>query len=429
MRIIHLTPGTGTFHCGSCLRDNALIKAIRKKGHDALMVPLYLPLVTDRDEANPEQAVQVGGLSLYLQQKLPWFHRMPGFVHRWVNAPVLLRKASEYMGMTSARDLGEMTLGSLSGEDSRQWAEWKKLVQWLRDQPKVDVVSLSNSLLTGLAEAIKRETGARVICSLQGEDSFLDTLISPYREQCAEALRRNAQHVDLFIAPSQFYADSMAERMQAKSSQMAVMPNGIDVTPFPASRPDSATPTIGYLARMIHGKGLTVLVDAFIEIVSRNRVPEVRLKIGGAETPIDHSYVAGLKAKLKAAGCLDRVSFQPNVDFEEKLKFFEDLTVFSVPAIYGEAFGMYVIEALASGVPVIQPDSGAFPELIAATGGGLICRHDDSLSLADELEKVLLNPDLRQQLSQQGLSAVREGYTSDAMAGRFDLLLRQLSDG
>jgi glycosyltransferase involved in cell wall biosynthesis len=426
MRIIHLTPGTGSFHCGSCLRDNALIKALRGRGHDALMVPLYLPLVTDREEASPEQPVRVGGISLYLQQKFPWFHRMPKFVHRWINSPGLLRKASERMGMTSAKDLGEMTLGSLAGEDGRQWAEWKKLVLWLKEQPKADVISLSNSLLTGLAGAIKKETGAWIVCSLQGEDSFLDTLISPYREQCGEALRANAKNVDLFIAPSRFYADSMALRLGVETSKVAVMANGIDASPFPISDPDPNSPMIGYLARMIHGKGLTVLVDAFIELVRRNRVPRVRLKVGGAFTPADEKYVADLKSRLEAAGCRDRVEFLPNLDFTEKMRFFRDLTVFSVPAIYGEAFGLYVIEALACGVPVVQPDSGAFPELIAATQGGLICRVDDAVSLADELERVIADPMLREKLSLQGMQSVRQHFHSGAMAERFEEMVSSL---
>ena len=427
MRIIHLTPGTGSFHCGSCLRDNALIKALRERGHDALMVPLYLPLVTDREEASPEQPVRVGGISLYLQQKLPWFHRMPRFVHRWINSPGLLRKASERMGMTSAKDLGEMTLGSLAGEDGRQWAEWRKLVLWLKELPEADVISLSNSLLTGLAGAIKKETGARVICSLQGEDSFLDTLISPYRERCAEALRANAKQVDLFIAPSQFYADSMALRLGVEASKVAVMPNGIDVTPFPISSPDLNVPTIGYLARMIHGKGLTVLVNAFIELVKLNRFPQIKLKVGGAFTPVDEKYVADLKARLDSAGCLGRVEFLPNLDFTEKMHFFRDLTVFSVPAIYGEAFGLYVIEALASGVPVVQPDSGAFPELIRETQGGLICRADDAVSLADELERVIGDPELREKLSLRGMNSVRQRYQAGAMAARFEELMGSMA--
>ena len=123
MRILHLTPGTGTFHCGSCLRDHALIKALRVRGHDALMAPLYLPLVTDREFGTQELPVQIGGISLYLQQKFTWFHKLPKFVHNWLNKPDRLRQAAKRMGMTSAKSLGEMTLGSLLGTEGRQWGE------------------------------------------------------------------------------------------------------------------------------------------------------------------------------------------------------------------------------------------------------------------------------------------------------------------
>ena len=429
MHIIHLTPGTGTFHCGSCLRDHALIRALRGRGHDALMVPLYLPLVTDREEINADQPVRVGGISLYLQQKMPWFHRMPGFVHRWLNDPARLRKASLRIGMTSAKDLGEMTVGSLVGQQGRQWAEWQKLVAWLKEQPKIDVVSLSNSLITGLAKAIKEETGARVVCSLQGEDSFLDTLVDPYREQAWAALRDNMKYVDRLIAPSRFYADVMAARLQVEPGKMAVIPNGIESTPFPVAMPDPNWSIIGYFARMIHGKGLTLLVDAFIEMVKRNRVPRAKLKIGGAMTPADEKYVDGLKKKLKDAGCLNRVEFHPNLDFEDKTRFFRDVSVFSVPATYGEAFGLYVLEAMACGVPVVQPESGAFPELIEATGGGLLCTPDDAPALAEALERLLTDNPLRQQLSNKGMSAVRQHFTPAVMAERFEDMLQQVVGG
>lgn len=426
MHIIHLTPGTGTFHCGSCLRDHALIKGLRVRGHDAMIVPLYLPMVTDREEANADQPVHVGGISLYLQQKIPWFHRMPRFIHRWLNDPKRLRAASLRMGMTSAKDLGIMTVGSLVGEKGRQWAEWKKLIAWLKQQPKVDVVSLSNSMLTGLAKAIKEETGARVVVSLQGEDSFLDTLVEPYREQAWKALGENALYVDRFIAPSRYYADLMGSRMGVAADKMTVIHNGIDSTPFPVAKPDPNWPTIGYFARMIHGKGLTVLVDAFIELTKRNRLPRVKLKIGGAVTPADEKYIAGLKKKLADAGCLDRVEFQPNLEFEDKTRFFRDVSVFTVPAIYGEAFGLYVLEAMACGIPVVEPESGGFPELIEATGGGILCKHDDATSLADALERLLTDHQLREQLSNKGMSAVRQTFTPQAMAERFDEMLRQV---
>lgn len=180
---------------------------------------------------------------------------------------------------------------------------------------------------------------------------------------------------------------------------------------------------------MIHGKGLTLLVDAFIEMVRRNRIPRTKLKIGGALTPADKKYVDGLKSKLKQAGCLDRVEFHPNLDFEDKTRFFRDVTVFSVPATYGEAFGLYVLEALACGVPVVQPESGAFPELIQATGGGLLCKADDASALADALEMVLSDNQLREQLSLKGMSQVRQHFTPAAMGARFDEVLQQVVAG
>jgi glycosyltransferase involved in cell wall biosynthesis len=429
MRLLHLTPGTGNFHCGSCLRDNALIKALRVRGHDAVMSPLYLPLVTDREEASPEQPIRVGGISLYLQQKMTWFHRMPRWMHRWLNRPTLLRLAAKGMGMTSAKVLGEMTVGSLKGREGRQWGEWHQLIDWIRKEARPDVVSLSNSLLSGLAPALREEAGVPVVVSLQGEDSFLDTLAEPWRTEAWEAMRANARWVARFIAPSGYYQRGMAERLGVPEEKIAVVPNGLDSTPFPVAKADPNRPTIGYLARMIHGKGLGILVDAFIELAGRRTLPRVRLRIGGAFTPMDETYVKQLQAKLAAAGCGERVTWHPNLSFEEKLKFMSELSVFSVPATYGEAFGLYVVEALASGVPVVQPDHGAFPELIEATGGGLLCRADDAVSLADGLERVLRDEALRDQLMNRGRAAARAEYTAARMAERFEAVMEEAVRG
>ena len=426
MRILHLTPGTGTFHCGSCLRDNALIKALRVRGHDAIMVPLYLPLVTDREAASPGLDIQVGGISLYLQEKMPWFYRLPRFVHRWINSPERLRKASAGIGMTSPTELGKLTLGSLVGEEGRQWGEWHKLINWIKTQPKPDVISLSNSLLTGLAKSIETEIGVPVVCSLQGEDSFIETLPDPYREQAWEAIRKNAAHIRRFIAPSRFYAGVMASHLQIPVDDIVVVRNGLDFSSFPHSRPDPNWPVIGYLARMIHGKGLTIFVDAYIDLVQRKTVPRVKLRIGGSKTRADEKYIQELMNKLVAAGCDKHVEFLPNLSFEDKTKFFRDLAVFSVPATYGEAFGLYALESMASGVPVVQPRHGAFPEMIEATGGGLLCEPDDPKSLADGFEELLLDGARRDQFANAGRTSVRTEFTPLKMAEAFDELLASI---
>lgn len=425
MKIIQLTPGTGSFHCGSCLRDSQLIKALRRRGHEAVMAPLYLPLVTDGEAPSPEQPVRVGGVALYFQQKFSWFKHVPKFMHRWLDNPKLLRWASKRMEMTSARDLGEMTVGSLFGERGRQWVEWEKLVEWVASE-KPDAISISTSLLIGLAPAFASRLKVPVVASLQGEDAFLDTLVEPYLSKAWGLMKENAKSVSCFISPSRFYADVMSPRLGVGMEKMEIIPNGLNVEPFLGEHREPEVPTIGYLARMIHGKGLTTLIEAFILLAKRNTVPGMRLRVAGAKTLGDEKYIAGLCAELESENLLNRVSWEPNVSFEEKVKFLHEISVFSVPATYGEAFGIYVIEALACGAPLVQPKHGAFPELIEATGGGVLCEPDNADSLSHALEELLLNKDRRRALAEAGRKAVEEDFSAERMAERFETMLMRL---
>jgi glycosyltransferase involved in cell wall biosynthesis len=424
MRILHLTPGTGSFHCGSCLRDNALIKALRARGHDAVIVPLYLPLVTDSEEANPDASVRVGGIALYLQQKFPLFRFAPRWLRALVNDEGRLRDASRKIGMTSAKDLGEMTVGSLKGQKGRQWPEWARLVKWIESEAKPDVISLSNSLLIGLAPALAKQVGVPIVVSLQGEDSFLDTLVEPYRTEAWALMKENAKSVTRFVAPSRFYADLMSTKLGVVPTKMTVVYNGLKFDLYDQERKEPEAPTIGYLARMIHGKGLTTLVDAFIALAGRQSVPNLRLRVAGAYTDADIAYVGGLKDKLKKAGLIERVSFEPNITFEEKAKFLHEITVFSVPATYGEAFGLYVAEAQACGVPVVQPRHGAFPEVLAVTQGGIMVTPDDTQALAQGLEELLLDSKKREQLGTFGKFQARAAFSASRMAERFENVLK-----
>ena len=296
------------------------------------MSPLYLPMVTDAEEASEGQRVRVGGVTLYLQQKLPWLLKLlPQGVRHWLDEEKQLRWASQFMGMTSPQDLGEMTVGSLLGEKGAQWPQWEELVKWIAEDAKPEAISLSNSLLIGLAPALERRVGVPIIVSLQGEDAFLDTLPEPWKTKAWDLMRGNAKAVTKFIAPSQFYSDAMAKRLDAKPGQMAVVVNGLNFDLYVGQRVEPAVPTIGYLARMIHGKGLTTLVDAFVALAEGGEVPGVRLRIGGATMKGDEPYLNGLRAKLTEKGLLERVTFEPNLSFEDKVKFLHEVTVFSVP--------------------------------------------------------------------------------------------------
>ncbi|MEI6350950.1 MAG: glycosyltransferase family 4 protein [Verrucomicrobiota bacterium] len=420
MRIVQLTPGTGNFYCGTCLRDNALVAALRRQGHDAILLPMYLPHLVD-EESNVALGAPLffGGINVYLQQKSALFRSTPAWLDRLLDAPPLLKAAAARAGMTSARDLGDLTLSMVLGESGRQAKELEKIVAWLsRPENRPDIVSLSNSLLIGLARRIKQALGAPIVCTLQGEDGFIDSLPQPHR--CWEALRDRARDVTSFIAVSDYYAGLMRDRLGLLDARVEVVHNGINLEGYRSAELElAAPPAIGFLARMHPDKGLSELVDAFIEIKSRNRIPGVRLKIAGSQTASDLPFVAALRDRIFKAGCKADVEFLPNLDRAQKQAFLQTLTVFSVPATCGESFGLYLLEAMASGVPVVQPASGAFPELIAKTGGGFVYDPDQPNALASALEEALSDRPRSKAVGECGMRSVRERFTSEVMAREF----------
>jgi glycosyltransferase involved in cell wall biosynthesis len=415
VRILQITPGTGSFYCGTCLRDNALVAELRRLGHDALLVPLYLPIVVDEPPAAGNAPLFYGGVNVYLQQKSGLFRKTPPWLDRLFDATPVLRLAASRAGSTEARELGDLTVSTLRGEEGRQVKELDRLAGWLAEM-KPEIVCLSNALLVGLARQIRKRTGAAMACTLQGEDAFLDSLPGGDREAAWQALAERADDVDVFIGVSHYYAGVMRRRAGLAEPRVHVVHNGILLDGYsPASAPPD-TPALGYLARLHPSKGLATLVEAYILLRQQKRVPNLQLRVAGSMTASDRPFVERLQARLGAAGVADQTQFLPNLDREAKIAFLQGLSVFSVPATYGESFGLYVIEALAAGVPVVQPRHAAFPELIEATGGGLLCEPDDPESLAAGIEAMLRDPDAARQMGARGREAVRERFNVTRMA-------------
>jgi glycosyltransferase involved in cell wall biosynthesis len=409
-------------YCGGCLRDNALVAALRKLGHEALMVPLYLPLTLDEEDQSAGTPVFFGGISVYLEQKTALFRGAPGWLHDLFASRPLLVWAAGKAAKTRPADLGELTLSMLRGEAGNQAREIETLSVWLKTQPKPDMLSLSNALLIGMVRRLKAELRIPVACALQGEDTFLDALPESHRAACWQTLAERAADVDLFIAPSRYFGDLMRERLGLPADRVRVVHNGINLDGYKAevqslkSKVQSAdVPVLGFFARMCREKGLDTLVEAYLLLRQRGRVGQLKLRVGGSCGPADAAFVDSLRERLQASGLLSDVEFHPNPDRAGKLALLRSLTVFSVPALYGEAFGLYVIEALAAGTPVVQPRVAAFPELVEATGGGVLCAGEPG-PLAEAIEELLLNPAQARALGEAGQRAVFEKFSAEAMA-------------
>ena len=431
MRIVHLTAGTGAYFCGSCMRDYDLVAGLRRLGHEVLIVPMYLPPVLedgygDGHGDESECPIFFGGINVYLQQKSWLFRHTPRWFDRLFDGRRLLTWASGKMHMTSPRDLGEILLSMLAGDDGMQRKELRTLARYLAQRGPWDIISISNAMLMGVAPYLRVALQPKaVICTLQGEDSFLDSLQEPWRTKAWKRLEEVLTAADMVVPVSHYYGEVMAKRLPSLVAKMAVVHNGIDLHGYQPAAELPSVPTLGFVARQHPVKGLSVLVDAFITLAKRPHLQHLCLRVGGSATPEDQLYVNSLRDKLAAAGLEGRAQFLPNLTREAKQELLCSLSVLSVPAMYGEAFGMYVIEALACGVPVVQPKSGAFPELIEATGGGLISEQDDALSLADSIDTLLSDPLRARSMGEHGRAVVLERFTADAMAQRFATLCKQ----
>ena len=419
MKIILLTPGTGSYHCGVCMRDNALAKELIRQGHDAMMLPMYLPLILDEPAASPGAPVFFGGVSVYLEQKFALFRHTPRWLERLLGCRPLLRLAGRWSGMTATAEVGALTHSMLLGEEGHQAKELESLVAWLQEHGKPDAIWLSTALLMGVTRRLKQTLAIPVLASLQGEDSFLDSLPDPWKQRCWETLSARAAEVDALIAPSRFYAGLMAERMQLGSGIIQVIPNGIAGDEFLPQAAPPDPPVIGYLARFVVGKGISTVIDAFLQLKRRGNFPGVKLRCAGTMTREDEKLVDHLRAKVSATGWADDVEFLPNISRAEKISFLAGLTLLSVPALYGEAFGLYLLEAMAAGVPVVQPAVAAFPEIINATGAGTLFQPSTATALANAWEESLRHPAVLQALGRRGREAVAGEFSLAQMAERF----------
>ena len=403
-------------YCGNCFRDNALVGALRGMGHSALMIPLYLPMTLDEPDNSAETPVFFSGLNVYLEQKSAFFRNAPAWLHHLLASRTLLKWVAGRAAKTRAADLGELTLSMIRGDEGNQARELEELVDWLRGSEAPQIVCLSNALLVGMARRIKSQLRVPVVCFLQGEDSFLDALPESHRKTTWNTLAERAKEIDLFIAPSRYFGELMQKRLRLAPDRVRVVHNGIKLDGYAGAPSAPKPPVLGFFARMCREKGLDTVVDAFILLKTRDRIKDLRLHIGGSVGPSDEAFVEAQRRKLVESGWAGHSQFFPNVDLAGKQAFYRSLSAMSVPALYGEAFGLYLIEALASGVPVVQPNVAAFPELIEATGGGLLCEAGKPEALADGVERLLANLDEAHAVGAKARQVVLERFNIEGMA-------------
>jgi glycosyltransferase involved in cell wall biosynthesis len=415
-RIAYITAGAAGMYCGSCMRDNTLVAELHRLGHDALLVSTYTPIRTDEPDVS-QHRIFLGGINVYLQQKMALFRRTPWLFDRLLDATWLLRWVSRFAVKTEAQELGDLAVSVLKGEHGYQKKEVEKLVRWLAGEVKPQIVNLTNVLLSGLVHPLKQALGVPVVATLQGDDVFLDALPEPYRGRAIDLIRDHCGEIDGFVATCRYYAEFMGGLLGLPADRTHVVYPGLDLRGHGGAgpRPPGEPFTVGYFARICPEKGFHHLVDAFLRLRGRQGAPACRLRVSGWLGENNRAYYNEQRRRIEGAGLADSFEHVESPDHASKVRFLQSLDVLSVPTVYREPKGLYVLEALANGVPVVQPRHGSFPELIEATGGGLLVEPSDADALAEALRGLASEPERGREMGRKGQQAVRDRFTAERM--------------
>jgi glycosyltransferase involved in cell wall biosynthesis len=399
------------------MRDNTLASALIGLGHDALLVPTYTPITTDEPSVAAPR-VFLGGVNVYLQQHSWLFRHAPRFIDTVFNDNRLLKWAGRFVGKTDYSKMGGLTISMLRGKDGKQAKEVAKLVDWLAGDVKPDVVLMTNALLSGCVPQIRDGLGVPVVTTLQGDDVFLDELPEPERKRCVELIRQNDRHTTAYLVTSRNYGEYMSRYLGIDHGKMHVVLPGVNTkghagpTPRQAERP----PTLGFFSRFAPEKGFHNLVEAYLRLRQEPGMPVVKLRFGGWLGEKYRAYFDQQVKRLHDAGFGGDVEHVPCPDLAAKVRFFQSIDVLCVPTAFREPKGLYVLEAWANGVPVVEPNVGSFPELIARTGGGLLYERNNTGELVAALGDLLTDLPRAAALGNRGYVGLTQSLTARHMA-------------
>lgn len=419
MKIAYISAGAAGRFCGTCLHDNTLAAELHRQGVDIVLIPTYTPLRTDEPSVS-EPRVFFGGVNVFLQQHSALFRHTPWFLDSLLDSPKLIEWLSARSSGMAASKLGALTVSTLAGRQGRQRKEIAKLLVWLKDDVRPDIVHLSNVMLTGMAPALREGLRVPILCTLSGEDIFLEQLTEPHYSQARKLLKQQARHIDRFVALNNYFADFMADYLEVERAKIEVIPHGLNLDGHDprVPREDSSHRTVGYFARVAAEKGLHILADAFCLLSARDDLPPLRLHAAGYMSSSDRPYFDHIVRRIREAGLADRFEYRGELDRAGKIAFLQTLDVMAVPTVYHESKGISVLEGMASAVPMVLPRHGTFPELIERSRAGLLCEPLDPRSLADKLAELIRDPALAAEHGRRGHEMIHAEHTAELMARR-----------
>ena len=418
MKILFIIPGSGdSFYCGNCFRDNLQVKALREQGQEVIVMPLYLPL--GQEEFQADTPLFFPATTLYAAQRLFGGKRMPRWLERVTGSKWLLNVAASMAGTTTSEGLDGLTLSMIQGNDEAFQEMVTRMIDWIQDQERPDIVHLSSSLLIGIAKELKRQMDIPIVCSLQDEEVWIDRLEQSTAERAWKGIVESSRYIDCFVTTSHFYRDMILKRFPELNEVEVIYP-GVQVERY-FSNERVSNPTIGFFYRMNREDGLDILADAFVLLKKSGRVPGLQLRIGGGYTSVDKPFINRIKKTLRPYEA--DVIWEEMYGLERHAAFYRQITVIAVPLRFEESVGLYLCEAFANGCPAVEPATGSFPEIVG--NAGLLYPENTPERLAEALATLFNDPERLAQCRENALTLARERYSHEVAARKLTAMYQR----
>ena len=409
MKILFIVPGSGdSFYCGNCFRDNLQANALRKAGHDVIIMPLYLPFKYASFKA--DTPLFFPATTFYAAEKFFKKGGMPRWISRFLESKPILRVASSFSGTTSAAGLEGITLSMIHGTGAVFTEQVNPMIDWIENHEKPDVIHLSTTLLIGVARAVKQRVDIPIICSLQDEEVWIDSMEDKFLKEAWDGIVENLGYIDKFVTTSEFYKKTITDRLPQIKNVEVIYP-GVDVSKY-ASDSYPNDPVIGYFYRMNRENGLDILAEAFVTLKKRNTVKNLKLKVAGGYTASDKPFLKKVRKILQPY--INDVDLSDFYDPEHHNDFYKQISIISVPITFDEGVGLYLCEAFAACRPAVEPATGSFPEIVGEAG--IVYQPNNSDALADAIEKLLTNKELFANCCEKALEMSKTRYNYEVMA-------------